>query len=100
MRIATAADELGVIQEKEGLYSAAEETYRKAYEARKKNLQPGSPDLVRTQKKLAEVLIKLDKRDEAQKITDELDGKTSSSTSATTSQTNTSDDSKPKRRKR
>lgn len=95
VRIATAADELGVIQEKEGLYAAAEGTYRKAYEARKKNLQPGSPDLVRTQKKLAEILIKLDKRDEAQKVTDELDSKRSRPSKA-----NTNSDTKPKRRKR
>ena len=76
-RIATAADELGLMLEKEGNFSEAAEVYRKAYVARKGLLRKGSPDLVRTQKKLAEMLLKLNRRDEAQAITDELDDKKS-----------------------
>lgn len=73
LRIATAADELGAIQEKEGLLKEAEVTYRRSFQARKNSLPKNSPDLLRTQKKLAEVLRKLFKEDEAKKVMQALD---------------------------
>lgn len=99
LRIATAADDLGAIQEQEGNLKEAEATYRRAFDARKNSLPKNSPDLIRTQKKLAEVLTKQFKEEEAKKVMNELSDKKIDS-KIQKSTTNNSSHPKSKRRKR
>jgi len=65
IRIATAATELGELQEKQGHFVEAEKSYRRAYEVQKKKLSPNNKDLAKTKKELAAILTKLYKKDEA-----------------------------------
>lgn len=93
IRIATAATELGELQEKQGHFVEAEKSYRRAYEVQKKKLAPNNKDLAKTKKELAAVLIKLYKKDEADFI---LTGK---KPVAATPATSTSDDGQPRRKR-
>jgi tetratricopeptide (TPR) repeat protein len=68
IRVATCAEELGVLQEKLGRNVDAEESYRKALEARLKGLPPTHNDVKRSRQKLAGVLKKLFKADEARDV--------------------------------
>lgn len=68
IRIATAASELGELQEKQGHYNEAEKSFRRAYDVQKKHLSPNNKDFVKTKKELAAVLVKLYKKDEADYI--------------------------------
>lgn len=68
IRIATAATELGELQEKQGHFVEAEKNYRRAYEIQKKKLAPNNKDLAKTKKELAAILVKLYKKDEADYI--------------------------------
>lgn len=74
IRIATAADELAILQERAGDFKSAEESYRIALKART-SLPPESPDLIANKKALASVLMKLYRAEEAEAILDELKGK-------------------------
>jgi hypothetical protein len=85
IRVATAAEELGVLQEKIGRNSDAEVSFRKALDARVKGLPPTHNDVKRSRQKLAGVLRKLFRVDEAKDV---LSGTTSvKKESATTSTT-------------
>jgi len=68
MRIATAAEELGVLQEKQGMLNEAAQSYRKALEVRTAGLPPTHLDVKRSKQKLASVLKKLGQDDEAKEV--------------------------------
>lgn len=68
IRIATPAEELGVLQEKLGRYGEAEQSFRKAYTVREKNLPPHHLDMKRSKQKLIEILKRNGKDDEANEI--------------------------------
>ncbi len=94
IRIATAATELGELQEKQGHYKEAEKSYRRAYEVQKKHLAPNNKDFVKTKKELAAVLNKLYKKDEADFI---LTGKKPIVSRPV--ETTTGDDGQPRRKR-
>jgi tetratricopeptide (TPR) repeat protein len=79
VRIATCAEELGVLQEKLGMYQQAEESFRRALQVREKNLPPTHLDVKRSKQKLADVLKKLGRAEEAQQV---LSGKKDSGSSS------------------
>ncbi len=68
IRVATAAEELGELQEKLGRHSDAEASFRKALAARNKGLPPTHNDVKRSRQKLASVLRKLGQNDEAKDV--------------------------------
>ncbi|MBX9667064.1 MAG: tetratricopeptide repeat protein [Candidatus Obscuribacterales bacterium] len=68
LRIATSADELGTLQERLGMNPQAEESFRKAFNIRLKKLPEKNPDLKACRQKLAAVLRKLFKEEEAQQV--------------------------------
>ena len=74
VRIATAADELGFLLEREGNLEEALTIYKKGYFARKSVLDKNNEDLKRNQKKVSELYRKLGKDAEANKVDAELDG--------------------------
>lgn len=67
-RIATAAEELAVLQENSGMLVDAENSWKKALEVRSKTLSAHSADLIRTRKRLSEVLLKEFKSEEAKAV--------------------------------
>src|SRR5579885_2706223 len=67
-RIATAAEELGDLEDKLGKEAEAEASYRKALAVLSKNLSPKSRDVIDVRKKLAAVLMKLYRSDEAKAV--------------------------------
>lgn len=100
IRIATAATELGELQEKQGHFVEAEKSYRRAFEIQKKKLPPGNRDLAKTKKELAAILVKLYKKDEADYV---LTGRRPvtvrpAATSASSSST-AADDGQPRRKR-
>lgn len=68
IRAATVAEELGTLQEKMGRINDAEVSFRKAYDVRTKGLPPTHNELKRSRQKLAGVLKKLGRADEAKDI--------------------------------
>lgn len=68
IRVATVAEELGTLQEKMGRTSDAEESFRKALAARVKGLPPTHNEVKRSRQKLASVLKKQGKTDEAKEV--------------------------------
>lgn len=68
IRVATAAEELGTLQEKLGRHSDAEVSFRKALDARVKGLPPTHNDVKRSRQKLAAVLRKLFRPEEAKDV--------------------------------
>lgn len=82
VRIATAAEELGVLQEKLGMYQQAEVAFRKAYDVRLKNLPPNHLDMKRSRQKLSAILKKLGRDEEAREIATGASAKKSDSSSA------------------
>lgn len=96
VRIATAAEELGVLQEKLGMYQQAEVAFRKAYDVRLKNLPPNHLDMKRSRQKLSAILKKLGRDDEAREIATGTPAKKDDSSSASSS----SPDKKPEARVR
>ncbi len=68
LRIATSADELGTLEERLGMTQQAEESFRKAFNIRLKKLPEKNPDLKSSRQKLAAVLRKLFKEEEAQQV--------------------------------
>lgn len=85
IRIATAADELAILQERTGDFKSAEESYRIALKART-SLPPTSPDLLANKKALASVLMKLYRAEEAEAILSEINGKPSKAADSKSSQ--------------
>ncbi|MDZ4832219.1 MAG: tetratricopeptide repeat protein [Candidatus Melainabacteria bacterium] len=68
IRVATAAEELGTIQERLNRLQDSEVSFRKALDVRVKNLPPNHNDVKRSRQKLAGVLKKLFKADEAKEV--------------------------------
>ncbi|MCW5823598.1 MAG: tetratricopeptide repeat protein [Cyanobacteria bacterium TGS_CYA1] len=95
IRIATAATELGELQEKQGHFVEAEKSYRRAYEIQKKKLAPNNKDLAKTKKELAAILVKLYKKDEADYI---LTGRKPAAVAPDKSET-IGEDGKPRRKR-
>lgn len=96
VRIATPAEELGVLQEKLGMYQQAEVAYRKAFDVRSKNLPPNHLDMKRSRQKLSAILKKLGRDDEAREIATGVPAKKDSDSSSASS----SSDKKPEVRVR
>ena len=68
LRIATAAEEVGTLEEKLHKNADAEANFRKALEVRIRNLPPNHLDVKRSRQKLAAVLRKQSKEQEAKDV--------------------------------
>lgn len=82
VRIATPAEELGVMQEKLGMLQESEASYRKALDVRMHSLPANHLDVKRSRQKLSAILKRLGKNDEARDVLAGVTAKKDSSNSS------------------